>query len=91
MKNVKNKPAAKKTVAKKTTKKATTKNVTKAKSEKITFNKYSLYFQALSVLLLIAAFTLNICCCIGTGLMLDLFALSVIFLAFSLFPKGSLK
>jgi hypothetical protein len=73
----------KKTVAKKTTKKVTR----KATKKPITFNKYSIWFQTGSLLLVIAALALNICNCIDMNIMLDLFGLSVIFLAFSLFPK----
>lgn len=77
----------KKTVAKKTTKRVTKKETKKV----IVFNKYSIWFQTGSLLLVIAALTLNICECIDMSIMLDLFGLSVIFLAFSLFPKkGSL-
>ncbi len=77
----------KKTVAKKTTKRVAKKETKKV----IVFNKYSIWFQTGSLLLVIAALTLNICECIDMSIMLDLFGLSVIFLAFSLFPKkGSL-
>lgn len=85
MKKVNNKQAAKKPATKKiVSKKATTK---KTKEAKIEFNKYSILFQTASILLLVAALTLNLCDCISMGAMLDLFALSVISLAFSLFPK----
>lgn len=78
-------------VAKTQTKKRTQKVVNKEPKKKLTFNKYSIWFQTISILLAIAALTLNICDCIEMGIMLDLFGLSVIFLAFSLFPKkGSL-
>ena len=74
-----------KATAKKSTKKVTTKKT--AKAGKMTFNKYSIYFQSISMLLLIVALTLNICCYISMNVMLDLFSLSIISLAFSLFPK----
>ena len=70
-----------KTVAKK-------KTITKRQPKKIVnFNKFSVYFQALAVVLSIAALTLNICDCIDISIMFDLFGLAIIFLAFSLFPK----
>ena len=84
MAETKKKVATKKTVAKKVTKKKSTKKI-------LTFNKYSVWFQAISFLLVVIALTLNICNCIQMDLTLDFFGLSVIFLAFSLFPKkGSL-
>ena len=83
------KATATKPVAKKTTKKVSSKKVVQKanKSKKLTFNKFAIYFQTISILLAIAALTLNICDCIEISVMLDLFGLSVIFLAFSLFPK----
>jgi len=83
----------KKKVAKVSAPKKNVKKTTKKEKNKklITFNKYSIFFQTGSILLAIAALTLNICDCIEMSVMLDLFGLSVIFLAFSLFPKkGSL-
>ena len=53
----------------------------------ITFNKYAIYFQTASILLAIAAIAFNLCDCIGIELTIDLFGLSILFLAFSLFPK----
>ena len=61
----------------------------KATRKAINFNKFSIYFQSISIILAIAALTLNVCNCIDMSIMIDLFGLSVIFLAFSLFPKKS--
>ena len=72
------KPAAKKVVKK---------QAKKERSKKLTFTKYAIYFETASILLAIAALTLNLCDCIDINIMLDLFGLSVIFLAFSLFPR----
>ena len=72
------------TTKKKTTKKQAT---TKQTKKYLKFNKFSIYFQTASILLAIAGLTLNICDCIEMGIMLDLFGLSVISLAFSLFPE----
>lgn len=73
---------------KKTTKVTTKKVAKKAKNEKkLTFNKFSVYFQAASMLLAIAALILNVCDCIEISFMLDLFGIAVILLAFSLFPE----
>ena len=77
----------KKAVKAVTPKKKTKKAKTTSAKKKISFNKFSIWFQTISILLAIAALALNICNCIEMGVMLDLFGLSVILLAFSLFPK----
>ena len=61
----------------------------KATRKAINFNKFSIYFQSISIILAIAALTLNVCNCIDMSIMIDLFGLSVIFLAFSLLKKKS--
>ena len=81
VKKVTNKPVAKRS-SKKIEKKQNSKKV-------LTFNAYSIYFQSVSIILAIAAITLNLCNCISMNIMLDLFGLSVMCLAFSLFPKRS--
>ncbi len=67
--------------------KRTTKKVTKKANKKIEFNKYSLYLQTLSILIVIIAITLNIVGTISLDLMLDFFCIAIIILASSLFPK----
>ncbi len=86
MKKVANKPTVKKSSKATTTKKKT---VTKKNVSKITFNKYSMYFQTASILFLVAAFSLHLCCYISINAMLDLFGIAVFLLAFSLFPERS--
>ena len=81
VKKVTNKPVVKRS-SKKIEKKQNSKKV-------LTFNAYSIYFQSVSIILAIAAITLNLCNCISMNIMLDLFGLSVMCLAFSLFPKRS--
>jgi len=79
-----------KTVAK-VSKKQTVKKTKNTKKCKIEFNKYSPLFQTASMIFLIAAIVLNVCGCISINVMLDLFSLSILSIAFSLFPKRSLK
>ena len=68
-------------------KKTTKKDAKNSKKKKIVFNKYAIWFQSLSIVLAIVALTLNVCDCIAMDVTLDLFCISVLFLAFSLFPK----
>ncbi len=67
------------------TKKKVVKKVNKRKC--LEFNKYSIWFQSFSMIFAIAGLALNICNCIDMNIMLDFFGLSVVLLAFSLFPK----
>ena len=70
-------------------KKVVKKDKPKTSKKVLSFNDFSIYFQTAAILLAIAALSLNLCDCIDMNIMLDLFGLSVIFLAFSLFPKKS--
>ena len=54
---------------------------------KVEFNKYSLYLQTISILMVLVSVILNITGLINTELLLDLFCIGVIILASSLFPK----
>ena len=62
-------------------------NKRKSKVSKVEFNKYSLYLQTISILMVLISVILNITGLINTELLLDLFCIGVIILASSLFPK----
>lgn len=72
--------------AKKAIRKADAKVV---KKETLQFNKYSVYFQSFAIVLAIAAISLAVCNCVSVNVMLELFGVSVLLIAFSLFPKRS--
>ena len=59
------------------------------KKETLQFNKYSVYFQSFAIVLAIAAISLAVCNCVSVNVMLELFGVSVLLIAFSLFPKRS--
>lgn len=72
------------------TKKAVRKAEAKVvKKENLQFNKYSVYFQSFAIVLAIVAISLAICNCVSVNIMLELFGVSVLLIAFSLFPKRS--
>ncbi len=53
----------------------------------IEFNTYNLLFQMLSLIIAIAAVTLNAVGSINVATLVDLFIIALIFAVFSLFPK----